>query len=176
MQLKPHIVHIVGHTEAHHATTAEELIEACRITDGAISQCLLGLPDMTLDPRVQQRKRDLLADARILLDAIASLGRSAQDPFTDPDVLATAAEIGLLDAPHLRGNAAACGTIATQMVGGACVAVEPGGGKPIPERERVSRILGRVHAGESPRPPHAARESSATDPAPLRRPSKPASV
>jgi len=26
MQLKPHIVHIVGPTEAHHATTADELI------------------------------------------------------------------------------------------------------------------------------------------------------
>ena len=51
MQLKPHIVHIVGHTEAHHATTAAELIEACRIADGAISQCLLGLPDMTARSR-----------------------------------------------------------------------------------------------------------------------------
>ncbi len=51
MQLKPHIVHIVGHTEAHHATTAAELIEACRIADGVISQCLLGLPDMTARSR-----------------------------------------------------------------------------------------------------------------------------
>jgi hypothetical protein len=176
MQLKPHVVHIVGHTEAHHATTAEELIEACRITDGAISQCLLGLPDVTLDPGVQQRKRDLLADARILLDAIAGLGRSAQDPFTDPDVLATAAESGLLDAPHLRGNAAACGTIATRMVGGACVAAEPGTGQPIPERERVARILAQRHPAEAPRPPHAARESSATNPTPVRRTSAPASA
>src|SRR5215469_15539470 len=93
MQLKPHIVHIVGHTEAHHATTAEELIEACRIADGAISQCLLGSPDMTADARVQQRKAQLLADASVLLDAIASLG-SGCDPYTDANVLARAVEIG----------------------------------------------------------------------------------
>ena len=28
MALKPHIIHIVGHTEAHHAATAEDVIEA----------------------------------------------------------------------------------------------------------------------------------------------------
>src|SRR5215469_13302552 len=85
MQLRPHIVHIVGHTEAHHATTAAELIEACRITDGAISQCLLGLPDMTADPRVQARKDQLLADADVLLRAIAELCPSDRDPYTDAD-------------------------------------------------------------------------------------------
>ncbi len=146
MQLKPHIVHIVGHTEAHHATTADELIEACRIADGAISQCLLGSPDMTGDARVRRRKAQLLDEAAVLLDAIAQLG-SDGNPYTDADVLARAVEIGLLDAPHLRGNAAACGKIVTRMVGGACLAVEPGSGKPIPETERVARALGMTLYG-----------------------------
>src|SRR5262249_2426274 len=128
---------------AHHATTADELIEACRIADGAISQCLLGSPDMTGDARVQQRKAQLLEEATLLLDAIAQLG-SDGDPYTDADVLAQAVEIGLLDAPHLRGNAAACGKIVTRMVGGACLAVEPGSGEPIAETERVARALMRV--------------------------------
>ncbi|HTU22699.1 MAG TPA: hypothetical protein VMG10_31960 [Gemmataceae bacterium] len=141
MQLKPHIVHIVGHTEAHHATTADELIEACRIADGAISQCLLGLPDMTRDPRVRKRKDDLLADAAVLLGAIAELGTSERDPFTDADVLAHAVEIGLLDAPHLRGNASARGRIVTRMIGGACLAVDPIHREPIAETERVAHIL-----------------------------------
>ena len=149
MQLKPHIVHIVGHTEAHHATTAEELIEACRITDGAISQCLLGLPDMTRDTRVQRRKAELLSEAAVLLEAIASLTLPGRDPYTDPDTLATAAEIGLMDAPHLRGNAAACGKIVTRMIGGACVAVDPGTGRPIPEPDRVARVFER--SGRVPR-------------------------
>lgn len=138
MQLKPHIVHIVGHTEAHHATTAAELIEACRITDGVISQCLLGLPDMTADPRVQRRKAELLRDARILLGAIARLRPDVPEPYSNADTLAQAVETGLLDAPHLRGNAAARGTIVTRMIGGACLAVDPRDGEPIPEVERVA--------------------------------------
>jgi hypothetical protein len=143
MQLKPHIVHIVGHTEAHHATTAAELIEACRIADGVISQCLLGLPDMTQDRGVQRRKAELLADADVLLSAIAELGPSDADPYTDADTLARAVEIGLLDAPHLRGNAAACGKIVTRMIGGACLAIDRNTGQPLPEKERVARALGR---------------------------------
>ncbi len=143
MQLKPHIVHIVGHTEAHHATTAAELIEACRIADGAISQCLLGLPDMTRDSGVQRRKLELLADAAVLLNAIAYLGRDVGDPFTDAETLARAVELGLLDAPHLRGNAAACGKIVTRMIGGACLAIDRDTGQPLPESERVTRALGR---------------------------------
>jgi hypothetical protein len=141
MQLKPHIVHIVGHTEAHHATTAPELIQACRIADGVISQCLLGLPDMTADVCVQRRKSELLADAALLLGAIAELSPNGRDPFTDPDTLARAVEIGLLDAPHLRGNAAACGKVVTGMVGGACLAINPGTGAPMPESERTARAL-----------------------------------
>jgi hypothetical protein len=143
MQLRPHIVHIVGHTEAHHATTAAELIEACRIADGVISQCLLGLPDMTIDPRVQRRKADLLADAAVLLEAIARLAPDHHDPYSDPSTLARAVEIGLLDAPHLRGTAAACGKVVTRMIGGACLAVDPTTGKPISEAERVERVLAR---------------------------------
>ncbi len=156
MQLKPHIVHIVGHTEAHHATTADELIEACRIADGAISQCLLGLPDMTRDPAVQRRKAQLLKDANVLLDGIARLADDDGDPYTDAETLACAVEVGLLDAPHLRGNAAARGQIVTRMVGGACLAVDPGTGKPIPEAERVIRAL-------APSPPGTVASAPATE-------------
>jgi hypothetical protein len=150
MQLKPHIVHIVGHTEAHHATTAAELIEACRIADGVISQCLLGLPDMTADPKVQRRKEALLADAEVLLHAVAELGPSDGDPYTDPNTLARAVEIGLLDAPHLRGNAAACGKTVTRMIEGACLAIDRSTGKPLPEKERVARALDRGTPGWQP--------------------------
>jgi len=31
MALRPHIVHVVGHTEAHHAATADDVIEACKL-------------------------------------------------------------------------------------------------------------------------------------------------
>jgi hypothetical protein len=162
MQLKPHIVHIVGHTEAHHATTAAELIEACRIADGVISQCLLGLPDMTADADVQLRKAELLADAWTLLNAITHIGPASGHPYTDADTLARAAEIGLLDAPHLRGNAAACGRIVTRMVRGACRAIDPQTGEPIPEAERVARILGRPPSSSNGRGTRRARRMQMT--------------
>jgi hypothetical protein len=168
MQLKPHIVHIVGPTEAHHATTADELIQACRIADGAISQCLLGVPDMTSDARVQRRRSQLLEEAALLLDAIAQLAPAGSDPYTDPDTLAQAVEIGLLDAPHLRGNAAACGKIHTRMVHGACVAVEQGTGKPIAEAERVTKIMAdKTTVAQSPS--RIARRSGALTPEPAMR-------
>jgi hypothetical protein len=164
MQLRPHIVHIVGPTEAHHATTAAELIAACRVTDGAISQCLLGLPEMTADPRVQRRKAELLREAAVLLDAIARLAPAGADPYTDPDTLARAVELGLLDAPHLRGNAAGCGRVVTRMVGGACLAVEPGTDRPIPEAERVEQVFSRIepqrHRGTEKRRPRIRRGKS----------------
>src|SRR5690242_3019137 len=56
MALRPHIVHVVGHTEAHHAATAEDVIEACGLARRAIENALRGQPDMTADPTVQRRK------------------------------------------------------------------------------------------------------------------------
>ncbi|MBY0522675.1 MAG: hypothetical protein K2R98_04730 [Gemmataceae bacterium] len=47
---------------------------------------------------MQKRKADLLADAAVLLDALATLGTAGRDPYTDENVLAQAVEIGLLDA------------------------------------------------------------------------------
>ncbi|MFO7173007.1 MAG: methionine synthase [Bacillota bacterium] len=142
MQLRPHIVHVVAAVEAHHAATHEDVIENCKIADGAIRLALLGLPDLTRDPVVQERKRQLLEEARVLLAAVRRIAPpGTPDPYTDPETLARAVEMGLLDAPHLRGNPAACGRIVTRMVDGACVAVDPATGRPLPEEERVARIL-----------------------------------
>ena len=54
MALKPDIYHIVGHTEAHHAATADDVIEASQIVRRAIDNAM-GAPDMTADPKVQAR-------------------------------------------------------------------------------------------------------------------------
>ena len=40
MALKPHIIHIVGPTEADHAATAEEVIEACGLARRAIDNAI----------------------------------------------------------------------------------------------------------------------------------------
>jgi hypothetical protein len=125
MALKPHIVHVVGHTEAHHAATAEDVIAACKVARRAIENAVAGAPDMTLDPRVQARKAELIAEAQITLDAIRRLaGPDVADPLVDPATLTAAVASGVLDAPHLRNNRFARGQIRTRIIRGACVAVD----------------------------------------------------
>ncbi len=143
MALRPHIVHVVGHTEAHHAATAEDVIEACRLAQRAIENALRGQPDMTADPAVQARKEELVREAQVTLSAIRALaGPDVADPLTDPGTLARAVAVGILDAPHLRNNPHARGEIATRIdERGACVAVDPASGRPLSEEERLARLL-----------------------------------
>ncbi len=145
MALRPHIVHVVGHTEAHHAATAEDVIAACKVVQRAIENALRGAPDMTQDARVQERKEELIAEAQVTLEAIRSIaGPGVDDPLTDPATLARAVKIGLLDAPHLRGNPFACGQIVTRIDRrGACIAVDPRSGCPLSEKERIAQLLQR---------------------------------
>lgn len=142
MALKPHIVHVVGHTEAHHAATAEDVIVACKVARRAIENALAGAPDMTLDPRVVARREELVAEARVTLAAIRQLaGPGVADPFADADTLARAITSGILDAPHLRNNRFARGAIQTRIdPRGACVALDPTTGRPLSEAERLARL------------------------------------
>ena len=159
MALQPHIVHVVAYTEASHAATAEDVIASCRIAEQAIRNAVHGLPDMLRDPDIQERKNQLVQEARQLLEAIRSLAPGGTgDPWTDPATLKLAVEIGLLDAPHLMGNKAARGKMRTRMVGGACVAVDPATGRPLREEERIARVFAdyeRVMAGAPAPPPPA---------------------
>jgi hypothetical protein len=139
MALRPHIVHVVGHTEAHHAATAADVIEACKLARRAIENALRGQPDMTADPAIQQRKEELVREAQMTLAAIHSLADpGVTDPLTDPVVLARAVTAGILDAPHLRNNPFARGQIVTRVdERGACVAVDPARGRALSEQERI---------------------------------------
>jgi hypothetical protein len=141
MALKPHIVHVVGHTEAHHAATADDVIAACRIARRAVENAVAGAPDMTADSRVQERKQELIAEAQVTLDAIRALAApDAADPFSDPSTLARAVTSGLLDAPHLRNNRYACGRVVTRIdERGACVAVDAAG-SPLSETQRLAEL------------------------------------
>jgi len=142
MALRPHIVHVVGHTEAHHAATADDVIEACKLARRAIENALRGQPDMTADPAVQQRKEELVREAQVTLEAIRAVaGPDVTDPLTDPATLARAVTVGVLDAPHLRNNPFARGRIVTRIdPRGACVAVDPATGRALSEEERFSRF------------------------------------
>ncbi|MDY7076273.1 MAG: cobalamin-dependent protein [Chloroflexota bacterium] len=142
MGLRPHVVHVVGHTEAHHAATAADVIEACRLARRAIENALCGQPDMTADSAVQQRKEELVREARVTLEAIRALaGPDVADPLTDTATLTRAVTVGVLDAPHLRNNLFARGQIATRIDSrGACLAVDPATGRALSEEERIAKL------------------------------------
>ena len=142
MALRPHIVHVVGHTEAHHAATAADVIEACKLARRAIENALGGQPDMTADPAIQRRKHELVQEAHITLKVIRALASpDVDDPLTDPTTLARAVTTGVLDAPHLRHNPFARGQIVTRIdERGACVAVDPATGQKLSEEERIAAL------------------------------------
>jgi methylmalonyl-CoA mutase cobalamin-binding subunit len=163
MALRPHIIHVVGHTEAHHAATADDVIEACKLARRAIENALRGQPDMTADPAVQQRKEELVQEAQVTLDAIRGLAgpdvrepqtsarlrqssvepsaepsNDVSDPLTHPTILSRAVTTGVLDAPHLRNNPFGRGQVVTLVDRrGACVAMDPASGRELLEQERI---------------------------------------
>ncbi|HAF61888.1 MAG TPA: methionine synthase [Anaerolineaceae bacterium] len=141
MALKPHIIHIVGHTEAHHAASAEDVIAASLMAQRAITNALHGQPDMLQDPVIQSRKEHLLNQAHTTLQAIQKLGKGkANDPFTDAENLSQAVKTGILDAPHLKNSPFARGAIQTTILNGACEAIRDNG-NPLPEEERLAQYL-----------------------------------
>jgi methylmalonyl-CoA mutase cobalamin-binding subunit len=141
MALRPHIVHVVGHTEAHHAATADDVIEACDMARRAIENALRGQPDMTADPAVRARAAQLVEETHLLLDAIAQLAPpGVTDPLSDPATLTKAVAVGLLDAPQLRNNPFAPGRVITRFINGMCVAVDDQG-RPLDEKQRIRQIL-----------------------------------
>jgi len=144
MALRPHIIHVVGHTEADHAATAEDVIEACGLARRAITNALRGQPDMTADPAIQRRTHELVAEAQVTLAAIRSLADpNIPDPLADPATLARAVATGILDAPQLRNNPFAPGRVVTRYHDGACVAVDAAG-QPLTEMQRLE-VLQKEH-------------------------------
>jgi hypothetical protein len=90
---------------------------------------------------LQQRKATLKDEAIEIVAGIRELGSGAPgEPLLDVETLAKAVEIGLLDAPNLRGSPYASGRVCTRAVNGAILAVDESGA-PLAERERVARLL-----------------------------------
>jgi hypothetical protein len=133
MALRPQIIHIVGHTEAHHAATAEDVIIASKIARRAIENALRGgssngLPDMSADANIVRRKSELVAEATVTLDAIRRLAPTGiADPLVDAETLAQAVARGVLDAPQLKNNPYGRGEVRTRILNGACQAIDARG-------------------------------------------------
>ena len=141
MSIKPHIYHVVGFCEAHHAARADDIIESAMIVRGILKNEFLGSIDMTKDKNVLDRKDKLMEEANIIIASIKSLSPNIEDPLTDPATLAEAVRIGILDAPQLKGNAIAPGGLKTRMVSGGLDAYDEKQGKIIGEKERINILL-----------------------------------
>jgi methylmalonyl-CoA mutase cobalamin-binding subunit len=145
MAVRPHILHVVGFSEANHAASAEEVIESAIMAHEVIETALRGQPDMTLDPTVQARKHELIAETRHLVEAIRQLGHDRDDPLADPLTLARAVQLGLLDTPQLVNNAYAPGRVRTHSIGGAMQAVDERGAL-FDELSRIDCVLATLSA------------------------------
>jgi len=141
MAIKPHIVHVVGFSEADHAATAEEVIEGCKLARRAILNSLTGLPDMAADPAVQSRREELVSEAQVTLQAFRRLASPGiADPLTDPVTLTKAVTSGIMDTPQLRNNPYGRGQIKTRTLNGKCLAVDEAG-NPISEADRLAGLM-----------------------------------
>lgn len=144
LTIKPHIYHVVGYCEAHHAATADDIIESCKIVRGVIKNEFLGSVKMARDKDVQRRKEELIKEANIILSAIKAIGPDDKDPLIDPETLTKSVEIGILDAPHLKGNSACKGSLNTRIISGALYAYDINNKKIISENERIDNLLEKV--------------------------------
>lgn len=96
---------------------------------------------MLFDPKIQARKDYLVAEVQTTLKAIRGLAHpDISDPFTDPTTLGQAVRKGILDAPHLKNNKIAKGTIKSGIINGACETINKNN-KPVSEIERLAEFL-----------------------------------
>jgi methylmalonyl-CoA mutase cobalamin-binding subunit len=141
MAIKPHIIHVVGHTEAHHAATAEDVIQACNLAHRAIENASRGAPDMTADPVISEQSERLVSEAQCTLATIRHIApETTSEPYVNPSVLAMAVEMGILDAPQLKHNAFARGQDITRIIDGSSRSVDTTG-RPLSEKKRLKEIL-----------------------------------
>lgn len=142
MAISPHIIHVVGYSEAEHAATPQVVIESCKIVRGVIRSVLNGGVDQAADDAVKQRKAELLQEAQVLLAFIKERYTGVDDPLGSVEVLCDCIQEGIIDAPHIVKNEKFRGTLKTRVIGGKCLAYDEKAGHPLCERERLAQWKG----------------------------------
>ncbi len=147
MNVAPHIIHVVGYSEAIAAATPEVVIESCKIVRGVVRSTLYGNANAAADPAVQARRSTLLAEAMALIDFICVHYRDASDdPLGDAAVLADCIRRGILDAPHIMKNAEFTGCLSTRVHEGKCLAYDCTTGRYPTEHERLAGLMEKEKA------------------------------
>jgi len=151
MNVKPHIIHVVGYSEALHAATPEVIIESCKIVRGVVRSTLTGNAEAINDPRIIERRDELISEANYLLSFIKNeYSNISDDPFADAAVLADCIKRGILDAPHIVKKGDFRGTLQTRVKDGKCVAWDSAGtgrqgseGSVMDEKTRLEKLTGK---------------------------------
>jgi len=140
--LEPDIIHVVGFSEADHLVYPDELIESAQIVQGVLKDLLLDFPHWKNNPFIQEEKERLIQEAKLILDAINAIHsqEDGDDPWATPRTIARAIQKGILDAPHLFGNAEAKGRVRTRIIKGALRTVDDTG-QIINEKTRLKELL-----------------------------------
>jgi len=145
MNVRPHIIHVVGYSEALHAATPEVIIESCKIVRGVVRSTLHGNADAISDPHVRERRDELLSEAKYLLDFIRDeYSGASDDPLADAAVLSDCIKRGILDAPHIVKAGEFRGTLQTRVKDGKCLAWDVREGRPVNERARLETLTGKT--------------------------------
>ena len=141
MAVQPHIIHVVGYSEAEHAATPEVVIESVKIVRGVVRSILHGGVSYKNDMNVLRRKEELLSEARFLLNFIQDRYRDyVDDPLSSATVLADCIRQGILDAPHIVKNEKFRGTLQTRIIDGKCVAYDEANQTPLTEAQRLKSL------------------------------------
>jgi len=147
MNVRPHIIHVVGYSEALFAATPDVIIESCKIVRGVVRSTLSGNADARSDPRVKERRDELLSETKYLLDFIRDeYSGISDDPLADASVLSDCIKRGILDAPHIVKGGEFKGTLQTRVRDGKCLAWDGKAGRVMDERTRLEMLKGKSSA------------------------------
>jgi len=152
MNVRPHIIHVVGYSEALHAATPEVIIESCKIVRGVVRSTLSGNAEALSDPRVRERRDELISEANYLLGFIKDeYSDMSSDPLADAAVLSDCIKRGILDAPHIVKGGEFKGSLQTRVRDGKCLAWDSGkqakkgsGGCAMDEKTRLINLTGKT--------------------------------
>jgi hypothetical protein len=100
LQIRPHIIHVVGFCEGDHAATPTEIIESCDIVKGVIKNGLIGFPDLTGDRQVQIQKQQIFDKAIQIIEKIGAMNPKP-GALADPVTLAAAVKMKIMHAPQI---------------------------------------------------------------------------
>jgi hypothetical protein len=140
LSIKPHIIHVVGFNEAEHAATPENIIESCKIVRGVVKNLVGDVIDISDNQIIQNRKFDLIDEAKYLLNFICDYYNDYDDPLGNGYVIADCIKRGILDAPHILKNEKFKGILNTRVVDGKCVAYSKELSRAISEKERMEML------------------------------------